>query len=172
MKSSPSFAPAAEPCSLRLPQPGDYGWIVSVHGAEYDREYGWGAAFEGMVAEIAGAFARGHDPTRERCWIAEVDGERVGSVMIVQHPERPHVAKLRLLIVLPQARGRGIGKRLVRECAAFATAAGYRRISLWTNSVLQAARALYVADGYRCIHSEPHAMFGTGLVGETWERDL
>lgn len=172
MPSSEPTSSDVAPYLLRAPQPGDYGWIVSMHGELYAREYGFDVVFEGMVAEIAGAFARTHDPARERCWIAELNGERVGSVMVVQHPERADVAKLRLLIVLPQARGLGIGKRLVQECAAFAKAAGYRRISLWTNSILLPARALYVADGYTLVHSEPHRLFGEGLVGETWEREL
>ncbi|MBY0488592.1 MAG: helix-turn-helix domain-containing GNAT family N-acetyltransferase [Gemmatimonadaceae bacterium] len=160
------------PYALREARPGDYGWIVSVHGEQYAAEYGWDGTFEGLVAEIAGAFARQHDPARERCWIAERHGDRVGSVMLVQHPDRPGVCKLRLLIVLPEARGLGIGKRLVQECAAFAKAAGYHTVTLWTNSVLHAARALYVADGYRLVDSAPHQSFGVGLVGETWERAL
>lgn len=158
--------------ALREARPGDYGWIVTVHGELYAAEYGWDGTFEGLVAEIAGAFAKQHDPTRERCWIAEYNGERVGSVMLVQHPDRAGVCKLRLLIVLPEARGLGIGKRLVQECAAFAKAAGYHSITLWTNSVLTAARALYVADGYTLVESAPHTSFGVGLVGETWERAL
>jgi|APMI01.1.fsa_nt_gi DNA-binding MarR family transcriptional regulator/GNAT superfamily N-acetyltransferase len=157
---------------IRTHRPGDLGWIVSVHGELYAREYGWDGSFEGLVADIAGAFARQHDPQRERCWIAEVNGERVGSVMLVQHPDHAGVAKLRLLIVHPSARGLGIGKRLVRECGAFAKAAGYRSISLWTNSILHAARALYVADGYTLVASAPHTSFGVDLVGETWERPL
>lgn len=158
--------------TLREARPGDYGWIVSVHGEQYATEYGWDGTFEGLVAEIAGAFAKQHDPARERCWIAERNGDRVGSVMLVQHPERPGVCKLRLLIVLPEARGLGIGKRLVQECAVFAKAAGYHTITLWTNSVLHAARTLYVADGYTLVDSAPHTSFGVGLVGETWERAL
>jgi DNA-binding MarR family transcriptional regulator/GNAT superfamily N-acetyltransferase len=160
------------PYTIREARPGDFGWIVSVHGEQYATEYGWDGTFEGMVAEIAGAFAKQHDPTRERCWIAERHGDRVGSVMLVQHPDRPGVCKLRLLIVLPDARGLGIGKRLVQECAAFAKAAGYHTITLWTNSILHAARALYVADGYTLVDSAPHESFGVGLVGETWERAL
>jgi GNAT superfamily N-acetyltransferase len=158
--------------TLRDPRPGDYGWMVSVHGELYAHEYGWDARFEALVADVAGAFARRHDPRRERCWIAEVNGERVGSVMVVQHPDRPDVAKLRLLLVLPKARGLGLGTRLVQECTAFARQAGYRCISLWTNSVLTVARALYLADGYTLVHSEPHDHFGSGLVGETWEKVL
>lgn len=159
-------------CTLRGPRPGDYGWMVSAHGELYAREYGWDERFEGLVADVAGAFARRHDSQRERCWIAEWNGERVGSVMVVRHPELPDVAKLRLLLVLPHARGLGLGKRLVQECATFAKQAGYRRISLWTNNVLVSARAIYVADGYTLVHSAPHEQFGEGLIGETWERDL
>lgn len=158
--------------TIRLAAPGDYGWIVSAHGEQYATEYGWDGSVEGLVAEIAGAFAKSHDAARERCWIAEVGGERVGSVMLVRHSSREGVAKLRLLIVLPRARGHGIGKRLVHECAAFAKAAGYHTISLWTNSVLHAARAIYVADGYTLVNEEPHRSFGVDLVGETWERPL
>ncbi len=164
--------PSPTQYTLRDPRPGDYGWMVSVHGELYAREYGWDERFEGLVADVAGAFARRHDPRRERCWIAELNGERVGSVMVVQHPDRPDVAKLRLLLVLPAARGLGLGKRLVQECATFARQAGYHSISLWTNSVLEVARALYVADGYTLVHSEPHDHFGEGLVGETWEKRL
>lgn len=172
MADSFSDPDTAVPYLLRDPRPGDLGWIVSMHGALYAQEYGWDARFEGLVADVVASFARTHDPRRERCWIAEWRGERVGSVMVVQHPERADVAKLRLLLVLPQARGLGIGRRLVQECAAFAQQAGYRCMSLWTNSVLETARALYVADGYSLVHREAHDHFGEGLIGETWERAL
>jgi GNAT superfamily N-acetyltransferase len=172
MTASTAPADAHPRFVLRDPRPGDYGWMVSAHGELYAREYGFDARFEALVADVAGAFARAHDPQRERCWIAELNGDRVGSVMIVQYPNRPDVAKLRLLLVLPEARGLGLGKRLVQECAAFAKQARYRRISLWTNSILHTARALYVADGYTLVHSEPHELFGERLIGETWERDL
>jgi GNAT superfamily N-acetyltransferase len=172
MTVKPASADAPARYTLRDPLPGDLGWIVSMHGELYAREFGWDVRFEGLVADVAASFARQHDPQRERCWIAELDGERVGSVMVVRHPDRADTAKLRLLLVLPAARGLGIGKRLVQECAAFAKQAGYRRISLWTNDVLVTARALYVADGYMLVHSAPHDQFGERLVGETWEREL
>ncbi|MCZ8205024.1 MAG: GNAT family N-acetyltransferase [Gemmatimonas sp.] len=158
--------------ALRDAHHDDLGWIVRTHGSLYAREYGWDARFEALVAAVTNGFAAQHDPQRERCWIAEFQGARVGSVMIVQHPERVHVAKLRLLLVLPEARGLGIGKRLVRLCTDFCTQAGYTTISLWTNSVLHTARALYEAEGYRLVHREPHQLFGEGLLGETWERAL
>ncbi|WP_396224495.1 GNAT family N-acetyltransferase [Gemmatimonas sp.] len=165
-------AEATTPFSIRDAHPRDLEWVVRTHGALYRQEYRWDARFEALVAAVANGFAAQHDPQRERCWIAEVQGARVGSVMIVQHPERVHVAKLRLLLVLPEARGLGIGKRLVRLCTDFCTQAGYTTISLWTNSVLHTARALYEAEGYRLVHREPHQLFGEGLLGETWERAL
>jgi DNA-binding MarR family transcriptional regulator/GNAT superfamily N-acetyltransferase len=159
------------PYIIRPPRPGDIGWVISRHGALYAEEYGWDESFEGLVAEIAGAFIKGYDARRERCWIAERHGEVVGAVFLVRGPDET-TAKLRLLYVEPSARGLGIGARLVEECRIFARSAGYARIVLWTNSILTSARRIYEAAGYRLVASEPHRSFGHDLVGETWELEL
>jgi DNA-binding MarR family transcriptional regulator/GNAT superfamily N-acetyltransferase len=158
------------PYLLRPHQPGDMGWVVSTHGALYAREYGWDQSFEALVAEIVAKFIRRYDPAHERCWIAEKDGENVGSAFVVR--KSATVAKLRLLIVDPKARGLGIGQRLVAECVRFARQARYRKLTLWTNSILHAARHLYEDAGFKLVKSEPHRSFGHDLVGETWDLRL
>ena len=163
--SSPAYV-------LRSPRPGDLGWVVRSHGELYAREYGWDQRFEGLVARIVADFVDGFDPARERCWIAERHDENVGSVFVTGDPTRPGVAKLRLLLVDPSARGLGIGRRLVDECTRFAREAGYHTISLWTNSVLTTARKLYADAGYVKIREEVHDSFGAPLTAETWEMRL
>jgi DNA-binding MarR family transcriptional regulator/GNAT superfamily N-acetyltransferase len=158
------------PYLLRPHQPGDMGWIVHRQGLIYAQEYGWDETFEALVAEVTAKFIRDFDAKRERCWIAERDGDVVGSVFLVR--KSAAVAKLRLLYVEPHCRGLGIGRRLVEECADFARRVGYRKISLWTNSILVAARHIYGAAGYRLVKAEPHRSFGHNLVGEIWERSL
>jgi len=155
---------------LRPHRPGDMGFVVGRHGAIYAQEYGWGIRFEGLVAEIVAAFIRDFDARHECCLIAELDGDPVGSVFVVKHTER--TAKLRLLIVEPGARGLGIGARLVAEAMRFAKSAGYAEMTLWTQSVLAAARRIYQTAGFRLVKAEPHASFGMDLIGETWETTL
>jgi GNAT superfamily N-acetyltransferase len=155
---------------LRRHRAGDLGWIVERHGELYAREYRWNIEFEGLVARICADFARTSDPKRERTWIAEVDGERAGSIMVVQKSRT--VAQLRLLLVEPHARGLGVGAKLVAECLRFAKAAGYKRIVLWTQSNLVAARTIYERAGFRLARSGKHRSFGHALVEQTWERAL
>jgi DNA-binding MarR family transcriptional regulator/GNAT superfamily N-acetyltransferase len=165
----------AQALLLRPHRPGDMGWVTSAHGALYASEYGWDITFEALVAKIAAEFIENFDPAREHCWIAELDGAPVGSVFVVRKTDA--IAKLRLLIVDPKARGLGLGKRLVEECLRFARGAGYSSMTLWTQSCLTAARGIYERAGFKLVAEEPHHSFGVDLVGETWdikfrERDL
>jgi DNA-binding MarR family transcriptional regulator len=158
------------PAMLRGPRPGDMGWVVQSHGALYAGEYGFDASFEGLVAKITAEFLGSFDASRERCWIAEFDGVPVGSVFLVRHSDE--VARLRLLLVDPAGRGQRLGRRLVGECIAFAKACGYRKITLWTQSILIAARKIYQDSGFVLVATEPHRSFGQDLIGETWELEL
>ncbi len=165
------LAPAPRaPATLRPPRPGDIGWVIARHGALYAEEYGFDARFEALVGKVAAGFLATHDPAREACWIAARDGVNLGSVFLVRAGDE--LAKLRLLLVEPAARGEGLGRLLVATCIDFARARGYRRITLWTNDVLVAARRIYQAAGFRRIASKPHADFGPPMLGEDWELDL
>ena len=146
------------------------GWVVQRHGELYAREYGWNAEFEALVADIVARYLRRLQPLHERCWIAELDGEPVGSAFVVRKSRT--VAQLRMLIVTPAARGLGLGTRLTDECLAFARSKGYRKMVLWTNSCLDAARHIYASKGFTMVRSEPYHGFGHDLVGETWELKL
>ncbi len=162
--------PDDAPWLLREPEPGDLGLVVSRQGRLYAEEYGWDSSYEALVAEIVAGFVRHFDPAKERCWIAERDGEVVGSVFVVRQDDE--VARLRLLYVDPVARGHGLGRRLVDECLRFARARGYRRMVLWTNDCLTAARRIYQAAGFRLVEEEAHHSFGKDLVGQNWELEL
>jgi DNA-binding MarR family transcriptional regulator/N-acetylglutamate synthase-like GNAT family acetyltransferase len=155
---------------LRDPEPGDMGWVTHRHGVIYAQEYGWDATFEALVAQIVSDYIKNYNPARERCWIAEMDGEIVGSVFIVQLDQ--DTAKLRLLLVEAKARGLGLGTRLVEECIRFARRSGYKKLTLWTNSVLVAARHIYQQTGFKIVDQEENHSFGKDLVSETWELDL
>jgi len=171
-------APRAAPFQLRPQRAGDIGWVVARHGALYADEYGWDMGFEALVARIAADFIERFDPAREACWIAERDGANIGSIFLVQARDETTSAaidgsaQLRMLLVEPAARGLGLGVRLVDECTQFARRVGYRKIVLWTNRNLLAARGIYRKAGYVLTHTEPHHSFGHDLVGETWELSL
>ncbi|MFI9819199.1 GNAT family N-acetyltransferase [Streptomyces sp. NPDC052013] len=163
--------PGREDVVLREPGPGDLGWIVQRNGALYAAEYGWNADYEGLVARIVADYAQDHDPHLERVWIAELDGRPVGCVMCVRD-EAPATARLRLLLVEPEARGLGIGDRLVGAVVDFARGVGYRELTLWTNDVLAAARRIYQRHGFTLVDEKPHRSFGKDLVGQDWRLDL
>ena len=169
MDASPA-PPAPRTAVLREPRAGDMGWVVQAHGEVYAKEYRYNAEFEALVAEIAARLLRRFDPEREAGWIAERQGQRVGSVFLVRKSAR--VAQLRLLVLTPEARGLGLGGRLTDAALDFARAKGYRKVVLWTHRQLKAARAIYQARGFRLVHSEPHHAYGRKLVSETWELTL
>lgn len=155
---------------LRPHRPGDMGWVTSAHAALYAQEYGWDVTFEALVARVTADFIDNFDAKKERCWIAELDGERVGSVFVVKKTDE--IAKLRLLIIDPKARGLGLGKRLVDECLIFARSAGYKSMTLWTQSNLYAARSIYARAGFKLTAEEKNHSFGVDLVSETWDIEL
>ncbi|KAF9887689.1 hypothetical protein FE257_009642 [Aspergillus nanangensis] len=169
--------------TLRTHTPEDLPWIVSRHGALYTAEYSWGPRFEALVEQIATDFNTSHDPATERCWIAQDDtvpksnspssaadvDASLGCIMLVRDPEAPKTAKLRLLLVEPRARGRGVGRALIQECIRFAREKGYERLVLWTQSILVGARRLYAAEGFKLVKEEVHEGFGVRLIGEFWE---
>jgi GNAT superfamily N-acetyltransferase len=162
--------PAQEMTIRRLGAPGDLGWVVMAHGEIYASEFGWDAGFEALVAKIVGDYAASHDDSREAAWIGEWDGRRAGCVFCVAADEQ--TAQLRILLVDPNARGAGLGGRLVDECLSFARVAGYKRMKLWTNHPLIAARQIYLSRGFTLTGEEPHHSFGADLIGQVYELDL
>lgn len=162
--------PAGNVTIRRLGRPGDLGWVVMAHGEMYAKEFGWDTSFEALVARIVADYAGDHDDTREAAWVAELGGRRVGCVFCIAADDQ--TAQLRILLVDPAARGHGIGARLVDECLDFTRAAGYKRVKLWTNHPLVAARRIYLSRGFRLAEEEPHHSYGADLVGQVYELDL
>ena len=162
--------PAGDVTIRRLGRPGDLGWVVMAHGEMYASEFGWDTTFEALVARIVANYAGDHDDTREAAWVAELDGRRAGCVFCIAADDQ--TAQLRILLVDPAARGHGIGTRLVDQCLDFARAAGYKRMKLWTNHPLVAARRIYLSRGFRLAEEEPHHSYGADLVGQVYELDL
>lgn len=160
------------PFVLRSPRVGDMGWVVYSEAVGYAQQFGWDNQFEALVARIVSDFLTNFDPSCERCWMAEVNGEIAGHIFLVKHPTQPQTAKLRLLFVDRNARGLGLGRALVDECIRFARATGYHKIVLWTQSSLAAAHRIYETAGFRLVKQEPHHSFGHDLIGEEWELDL
>jgi len=160
------------PFILRPHRVGDMGWVVYRESVGYAEQYGWDNSFEALVAGIVDGFVTNFDASRERCWMAEIDGQNVGHVFLVKHPSEPRTAKLRLLFVEPCARGLGVGDALVNECIRFARTAGYRKVILWTQSILTSAHRIYKKAGFRLIKEEPHHSFGHDLIGQEWELEL
>ncbi|MGB7180432.1 MAG: GNAT family N-acetyltransferase [Burkholderiaceae bacterium] len=160
----------AQAYRLRAPKPGDIGWVIQAHGRLYAQEYGWDQTFEALVADVASSFIKNFDARYEACWIAERDGENLGSVFLVRKDEE--TAQLRLLIVDPRARGLGLGNRLVAECIGFARQKGYKTLTLWTNDILVTARHIYQNAGFALINEEPHHSFGHDLIGQNWDLKL
>lgn len=169
---SPPRVPAAQRVLLRQHRVGDIGWAIERHGRLYADQYGWNEQFEAMVAELFARFVREHDPLSERCWIAELDGERIGCVFVVRNQDDAQAAQLRCLLVDPRARGLGLGRRLVETCIEFAREVGYRRMMLWTNDVLVEARRIYQGCGFVLAEEQRHRSFGQDLVGQVWRREL
>ena len=169
---SPQTQSDAQRLTVREYGIGDLGWAIERHGRLYAEEYGWNGEFEALVAKLFADFANDHDRERERCWIAELDGERVGCVFVIRNRDHTDTAQLRCLLVDPRGRGLGVGRRLVETCLDFARAAGYRRMRLWTNDILVAARRIYEGCGFRLVEQYPHHSFGHDLTAQVWERDL